>query len=493
MRMTGVGTPNPVRDIGRYRVYDEIASGGMATVSFGRLLGPVGFSRTVAIKELHAQFAKDPEFVAMFLDEARLAARIHHPNVVPTLDVVAEKGHLMLVMDYVHGESLARLMRASPTLIPPKITAAIIAGALHGLHAAHEARSERGQPLGIVHRDISPQNILVGVDGVPRVLDFGVAKAANRLQTTQEGHLKGKVRYMSPEQVSGLEVDRQTDIYAMAVVLFEMATGRAMFPKAEPAAIVNEIISGIIPHPKAIAPETPDALDAIIMRGLARNPAERFANAHDMALALEEEIGLATPTQIAAWVQALVRDKLALRAATVSAIESSSSNEDPPPISQTPTSIISTPAASHSQGQLPEAPTGKTAFAAPPPAPPKSSIGLTIALLVFASLAVLGIGLIVVVLRRPLAPTPAASTMAAPPPTTPTPTSPTPTSPTPMPDVAATSSAPIVEEPLATAAVGTPTLAASVSPSASASAKRPAVVRPPPVKPKEDDMARSRR
>ena len=481
--MAGVGLPNPVRDIGRYRIYDEIAAGGMATVSFGRLLGPVGFARTVAIKELHAQFAKDPEFVAMFLDEARLAARIHHPNVVPTLDVVAEKGQLVLVMDYVHGESLARLMRASTSLVPHKITAAVIAGALHGLHAAHEARSERGQPLGIVHRDISPQNILVGVDGVPRVLDFGVAKAANRLQTTQEGHLKGKIRYMSPEQVSGLEVDRQTDIYAMAVVLFEMVTGRSLFPKGEPAATVNEILYGVVPHPRDLVPETPPELDFIIMRGLERNRVDRFTDAREMALALEEHVGLATPSQIAAWVQSLVRDNLAMRAAAVAAIERSSADEDAPhPSSPSPMAPISSGSmVAAPYPQAPEAPTGKTAFAAPPPvsAPRSGTSGIAIALIVMGGLALIGIGLILVVLRRPASPAPiVASTISAPPPS-----------------VEEPALKPVPSAILSAAATAEPTTLDPVA-SASASPKKPAMVtrpQPAPLKPKEDDMARSRR
>src|SRR5450432_1251573 len=210
----------PPITVGRYAIHAELASGGMASVHFGRLLGPVGFSRTVAIKRLHPQFAKDPEFVSMFLDEARLAARIRHPNVVPTLDVVATQGELFLVMDYVQGESLSRLirgMRERGQRIPLRMVAGIMCGALHGLHAAHEAKNERGEPLHIVHRDISPQNVLVGTDGVARVLDFGVAKAAGRVQTTREGQLKGKLAYMAPEQISG-NVTRQTDVYAAAIV-----------------------------------------------------------------------------------------------------------------------------------------------------------------------------------------------------------------------------------------------------------------------------------
>src|SRR5262249_22026558 len=155
--------------LGRYILHDEIAAGGMATVHIGRLVGDAGFSRTVAIERLHAQFAKDPEFVAMFLDEAHLAARIRHTNVVATLDIEATPGGLFLVMEYGAGESLARLFRLTHQrgeTTPPAVLVAIAVGALAGLHAAHEAQSEAGEPLNLVHRDVSPHNVLVGVDGV---------------------------------------------------------------------------------------------------------------------------------------------------------------------------------------------------------------------------------------------------------------------------------------------------------------------------------------
>src|ERR1700722_10238472 len=180
-----MGAPASPQVIGRYVIYGKIAQGGMASVHLGCLQGAAGFSRTVAVKRLHSHLAEEPEFLSTMLDEARLAARIHHPNVVPTLDVVADDGELLVVMEYVRGESLSRLLRgasATDRPVPWPIVSAIVVGALHGLHAAHEATSEDGAPLGIVHRDVSPQNILVGVDGQSRVIDFGIAKAAGRLQ-----------------------------------------------------------------------------------------------------------------------------------------------------------------------------------------------------------------------------------------------------------------------------------------------------------------------
>src|SRR5262249_28645152 len=186
--MTGaVAARREVRIVGRYALYDEIASGGMATVHFGRLLGPVGFSRAVAIKRLHPHHAKDPQFTKMFIDEARLASRIQHPNVVPTIDVVSTADELLLVMEYVQGESLGRLLRASIAReehVPLRIVLSIMSNVLHGLHAAHEARSESGEPLDIVHRDVSPQNVMVSSNGIAKVLDFGIARAKLRLEET---------------------------------------------------------------------------------------------------------------------------------------------------------------------------------------------------------------------------------------------------------------------------------------------------------------------
>jgi serine/threonine-protein kinase len=337
--------------VGRYALYGEIASGGMATVHFGRLLGPVGFSRTVAVKRLHAHLAKDPEFVSMFLDEARLAARVRHPNVVPTLDVVALEGELFLVMEYVQGESLSRLIKAARRdgeSIPLPVVAAITAGALHGLHAAHEATNERGEALDLVHRDVSPQNILVGVDGVPRVLDFGVAKAVGRLHTTRDGRVKGKVAYMAPEQLKHGIVDRRTDIYAAGVVLWEQLTGRRMIEGESEAEMITRVIDGRIEPPSKREPGVSNALDEVVMRALSKNPEARFGTARQMARAIESCVSPASAGQVGEWVELVAADSLSDRERMVASIETHGETSEPSTVEpkaaeiESPTSQVST-------------------------------------------------------------------------------------------------------------------------------------------------------
>jgi serine/threonine protein kinase len=311
--------------VGRYAIFGEIAAGGMATVHYGRLLGPIGFSRTVAIKRLHGHFSRDPEFVSMFLDEARLAARIRHSNVVQTLDVVALDRELLLVMEYVHGESLAeclRTARARGEPIPIDVVSAIVCAVLHGLHAAHEATDEQGTPLGIVHRDVGPQNVLVGADGIPRVLDFGVAKAVGRIQTTRDGQLKGKLAYMAPEQVTDrATVDRRTDVYAAGVVLWEALTRQRLFRGENEAIVIRNVLERRVEVPSALVAGLPQELDAITLRALDRSPDRRFDSARQMALALEQTVPVASATRVAQWIEATVPERLAERARTVAELE----------------------------------------------------------------------------------------------------------------------------------------------------------------------------
>lgn len=319
-------TGAPARVIGRYQLFDPIASGGMATVHYGRIIGSGGFARTVAIKRLHPHMAESPELFAMLIDEARLAARIRHPNVVSTLDVVSEGDETILVMDYVQGVSLAHaLANLGPgELVPVDVAIGVVVGALYGLHAAHEARSESGELLFAVHRDVSPQNILLGVDGIARVADFGIAKATGRMQSTADGQLKGKSAYMAPEQIRGLDVDRRTDIYAATVVLWETLTRKRLFTGQSHAAIMNSVLEATVPPPSRERADVPPAIDEIVARGLARDPAERFATAREMAIAIERTVTPASPRAIGEWVEATAAETLARRADDVQRIESSS-------------------------------------------------------------------------------------------------------------------------------------------------------------------------
>jgi serine/threonine-protein kinase len=310
------------REVGRYLVYDAIASGGMATVHYGAILGESGFSRIVAIKRVRED-RRARGLHRSLIDEARLVSRISHPNVVATLDVVAEPSGKLVVLEYVAGESLStllRLCRRAGRVVPPRIAMAIIAGVLHGLHAAHEACSVSGEPLGIVHRDVSPQNILVGSDGVARVLDFGIAKANERLARTHAGQVKGKPAYLAPEQVHG-ESDRRTDVFAAGVVLWEMLTGRRLFYSKDPHELLEKVLTMAVPPPSTIEAAVSSDLDAVVMAALDRDPARRYASAAGFALALEERFGVATASQVARWVRDLAGGVVDERSRYVAEIE----------------------------------------------------------------------------------------------------------------------------------------------------------------------------
>ena len=443
------GVTGPLAIVGRYAVYNEIAAGGMATVHFGRLLGPAGFSRTVAIKRLHPQLAKDPEFVSMFLDEARLAARVRHPNVVQTLDVVATQGELFLVMDYVQGETFSRLLRAcrdAGTRAPVRVTASIVSGMLHGLHAAHEAKNECGEPLGIVHRDVSPQNVIVGVDGVSRVLDFGVAKAAGRVQTTHAGQLKGKLSYMPPEQIDGV-VSRQTDVYAAAIVLWEALVSRKLFQGDNEGQVLQQVLAATVEPPSVHVPDLPPGVDEVVLKGLSRDPAQRWRNTREMAVALERAIGLASPTEVGEWVETVAHGTLHERATRVAEIESLSNTLThvpdgvmvpiAPPAPRSGAELTSQPSSVSQPSQLSSVSLAQRTIPAPPPSGMDTGAhrGLIIGV-VGAALALVLVTVLAIAHGRPGAPTAASSasvtsapptatvptalptTTAAPPPTT---------------------------------------------------------------------------
>ncbi|WP_231511842.1 serine/threonine-protein kinase [Chondromyces apiculatus] len=297
---------------GRYETVRPIASGGMATVYLGRALGGGGFERLVAIKVLHPHVASEPEFVAMFLDEARLAAQIHHPNVVATLDLVQDP--LFLVMEYVDGPSLHALLRACKRQhhpLPLDIGLRIFLDTLAGLHAAHELVGPDGQWLRLVHRDVSPQNVLVGSDGISRITDFGVARAESRITTTRGGALKGKLGYMSPEQVKAQAVDRRSDVYAAGAVLWEVLTGERLFKADNEAAMITQILLGSPPGPRSVAPAIPEAIEAACMTALANDVNQRyptaaaFAEGLERAVAMSPGVSFASSRAVAALVKGL--------------------------------------------------------------------------------------------------------------------------------------------------------------------------------------------
>ncbi|HEY8074130.1 MAG TPA: serine/threonine-protein kinase [Labilithrix sp.] len=319
------------RVVGRYELFEAFASGGIARVHFGRSRGGGGFSRVVAIKRLHDAYAKDARFRTMLVDEARVAARVRHANVVAMLDVVDDGDEVLLVMEYVAGEALAKLARAarkSGEAVPPAIASAIVASMLDGLHAAHEATDAVGAPLGIVHRDVSPQNVIVGVDGVARILDFGVAKALGRAQATTHGEVKGKAAYMAPEQVRGETLDRRADVFAAGVVLWELLAGKRLFDADSAAASMMRVLEA---SPEA--PSDDDAASAIALRALARDRDARWPTAAAMAEALRAAIAPAAAADVASWAMSLTKEALDARAERVAAVESSAPirASSPPP------------------------------------------------------------------------------------------------------------------------------------------------------------------
>ena len=320
--MTTPGAPNfeaaqmVGRRLGRYEVLTPLASGGMATIYIARAQGVAGFERLVAIKLLHPHLAYKPEFISMFLDEARIAARIRHPNVVPTLDISDSEGDgFFLVMEYIEGDHLGSLLIRSTNRgkrLARPVVFRVISDALQGLRAAHELTGEDGEPLKLVHRDVSPQNILIGTDGISRLTDFGVAKAEMRMSSTQTGHFKGKMAYMTPEQISSGKVDQRSDLFSMGIILWESLTGRRLFRGESSGMTLNNVQNAPIPLPSELSADLA-GVDSVVMKALARNPAERYQSAEEFYNALEQiadRYGIASHRDVADAVVELTAKKL---------------------------------------------------------------------------------------------------------------------------------------------------------------------------------------
>jgi len=280
----------PGTRLGRYELLKRLAVGGMAELYLARSTGIEGFEKLVALKRILPQYATNDEFVDMFLDEARLSATLQHTNIAQVYDIGQTPEGLFFTMEYVHGKDVRDLLKRSVRRgqpIPLEHSLSIIAGAAAGLHAAHEKRGPDGRPLGVVHRDVSPANVLVSYDGCVKLIDFGVAKAARNNSQTRVGTLKGKVSYMAPEQCLGEPVDRRSDLFALGIVLYELTCGRRLFQGETEFAIMRRIVGEDAPLPSEVCADFPPGLEAIVRKALARDPAVRYQNAQELQLAIE--------------------------------------------------------------------------------------------------------------------------------------------------------------------------------------------------------------
>src|SRR4051812_32719124 len=308
--------------LGRYRVVDEIGVGGMASVHLARMDGPGGFQKWVAIKRIHPHLVEDDQFVDMFLDEARIAAGINHANVAQVFDLGKDDNTYWIAMEYLHGEPLREVMRRAEERggrISPELAARICSDAAEGLHAAHELRGKNGQLLGLVHRDVTPHNLFLTYDGYTKVVDFGIAKVADRLSSTRAGTLKGKLAYMSPEQVRGSEVDRTTDIFALGVVLWELTTAQRLFRMDTDLDTLEKVQACVVPPPSTIIPGYPMELESVVLKALAKRKQDRFQTAREFSRALQNVLmrrgAFVGPEEVANFVRQVFGDRIQKREA----------------------------------------------------------------------------------------------------------------------------------------------------------------------------------
>jgi serine/threonine-protein kinase len=334
----------------RFELIAELAVGGMGAVYLARLGGAGGFQRLYAIKLLHEHLAKNEDFVSMFLDEARLAARIHHPNVVPIVEIGTTEAGYYLVMEYIEGDTVWHLFNRGAKAnkaVPLRIAIRVALDALAGLQAAHDLHDDDGRPLELVHRDVSPHNIMVGVDGVARITDFGIARAATRLAVTQSGQLKGKLAYMAPEQARSEVVDRRADVFAMGICLWEMLAQKRLFKAEFEAETLNKLLYEPITPLRSIRDDVPAEIEAVCLKALTRDPDKRYATAAEFADALEHAAKqhdlIGTKREVSAAVEDVLGDELSERRAAVRnwAVESD------------PNRVISSPSSTSDVGKTP--------------------------------------------------------------------------------------------------------------------------------------------
>ncbi|MBI5549581.1 MAG: PEGA domain-containing protein [Deltaproteobacteria bacterium] len=302
---------------GPYDLIEKIATGGMAEIFLARKAGVEGFEKLLVLKRILPHLAESQEFVEMFLHEARVAVRLNHPNVVQIFDLGKEAGAYFIAMEYIHGEDVRRVWRQSEAqqkLIPVPLVCRIVMDAAAGLDYAHKKTDAAGAPLHIVHRDVSPQNILVSFQGAVKVVDFGIAKAADQASQTRAGVLKGKYSYMSPEQAAGAEIDQRTDQFALGVVLWELLAARRLFKRGSDMQTLAAVTECKVPAPNEVDSRVPAELGAIVLKATAKEPQQRFGDLHELQMALEEWL-LATrqassPSHLAAYMAELYAERL---------------------------------------------------------------------------------------------------------------------------------------------------------------------------------------
>ena len=318
--------------VGEYEIVARLKSGGMATLFLAHRRGAAGFQRFVAIKVVHPHLATDASFVRMFVDEALLSARIVHPNVVHVEELGEAEGTYFLVMEYVHGCSLSLLVRAlarRKRMLAAEIATSIVMKVADGLHAAHETRGDLGELLGVVHRDVSPQNVLLAYQGHVKLIDFGIAKASGRSQQTEAGSIKGKFRYMSPEQAWGRPVDRRSDVFALGIVLWELLAARPLFDAANDLLVLENVRHPMVEAPSRWLPSIPPALDAVVLSALAEDPDARPATAQEFRRRLGDALPRAlavdaeslSELMIASMADQIERDRAALPESVVLKLE----------------------------------------------------------------------------------------------------------------------------------------------------------------------------
>ncbi len=311
-----------IERFGEYQLLKKLATGGMAEIWLARQSGPEGFEKLLVVKRILPHLAENGEFVKMFLDEARIAARLNHPNIVQIFDLGAQDDTYFIAMEYIHGEDVRRTWKradAAGKPIPVPLVCRIIMDASAGLDYAHKKTDQAGKPLDIVHRDISPQNILVTFEGGVKVVDFGIAKAADQATVTRSGVLKGKYSYMSPEQASGIKLDSRSDIFALGVVLYELLTTTRLFKRSNDIQTLNAVTECQVTPPSKVKPErVPASLDPVVMKALAKSPADRWQSASELQAALENWLLQnqlpSSSVHLAAFLQEIYSDRLAREA-----------------------------------------------------------------------------------------------------------------------------------------------------------------------------------